>query len=176
MELLGLALLVLDIVATWYIFVKAKDEGWKALIPFYSKYTYCKHGGCIKLFWIDFVLKIISYALTVFVGITLLLAMVNIVSGGFLALEPFDFICTYLGVSAITAVFLFFAGIVTIVGTTVVNVFINLKVINCFTDETVFKVLAGIGSFPPFHVALVVAKCIIGFDNKYVYTKPNLDD
>lgn len=176
MEYLGLVLLILNIVATWFLFVKAKDEGWKALIPFYSKYTYCKHGNCITLFWIDLALMIVSYVLTIFVGITLILAMVNIVSGGFLAAEPLEFICTYLGVSAVTAVFLIALGIATIVGNTVVNVFINLKVVNCFTDETVYKVLAGIGSFPPLHVALVVAKCILAFDNKYVYTKPNLDD
>ena len=33
---------VLMIVAMWLIFSKAGQGGWKALIPFYNLYTYCK--------------------------------------------------------------------------------------------------------------------------------------
>ena len=36
-------ILLLSIIATWKIFVKMGEEGWKCLIPFYSNYILCKH-------------------------------------------------------------------------------------------------------------------------------------
>ena len=43
--IISLALTALAIIAYWRIFVKAGEEGWKAIIPFYNAYT------AMKLFW-----------------------------------------------------------------------------------------------------------------------------
>ena len=40
--LISLVLLILYVVGRWKLFEKAGEEGWKALIPFYSYYTYVK--------------------------------------------------------------------------------------------------------------------------------------
>lgn len=42
---IALALMVVVIVATWKIYVKAGEAGWKAIIPFYNFYTE------YKMFW-----------------------------------------------------------------------------------------------------------------------------
>ena len=47
-----IALLVLVLIATWKIFVKAGEKGWKSLIPFYSVYIQCRIAGIPKIFWI----------------------------------------------------------------------------------------------------------------------------
>lgn len=43
---------VLAIVALWKIFTKAGEEGWKAIIPFYSGYILYKICWKTKMFWI----------------------------------------------------------------------------------------------------------------------------
>lgn len=43
--LIALAIVVVVIVATWKIYVKAGEEGWKAIIPFYNVYI------MYKMFW-----------------------------------------------------------------------------------------------------------------------------
>ena len=40
--LLGLALIVLELVATWKIFEKSGNAGWKMFIPFYNTYIMFK--------------------------------------------------------------------------------------------------------------------------------------
>ena len=47
-----IALLVLVLIATWKIFVKVGEKGWKSLIPFYSVYIQCRIAGIPKIFWI----------------------------------------------------------------------------------------------------------------------------
>ena len=47
-----IALLVLILIATWKIFVKAGEKGWKSLIPFYSMYIQCRIAGIQRIFWI----------------------------------------------------------------------------------------------------------------------------
>lgn len=42
MLFMGIVMLVY-IIATWKIFVKMGEDGWKCLIPFYSNYIMCKH-------------------------------------------------------------------------------------------------------------------------------------
>ena len=44
-----IALLVLVLIATWKIFVKAGEKGWKSLIPFYSVYIQCRIAGIPKI-------------------------------------------------------------------------------------------------------------------------------
>ena len=47
----GLALLVLRIIARWKIFEKAGEKGWKAIIPFYSDYIFYKIIDMVPFFW-----------------------------------------------------------------------------------------------------------------------------
>ena len=47
----GLALLVLRIIARWRIFEKAGEKGWKAIIPFYSDYIFYKIIDMVPFFW-----------------------------------------------------------------------------------------------------------------------------
>ena len=55
-----LAVAIISIISMWKIFVKAGEEGWKAIIPFYNMYTLCKISGtptwvfilaCIPCLW-----------------------------------------------------------------------------------------------------------------------------
>ena len=41
------AISVLIIIAKWKMFTKAKEDGWKSIIPFYSEWTMCKIAGFI---------------------------------------------------------------------------------------------------------------------------------
>ena len=41
-DLLVIAAIVLIIIGTWKILQKAGEDGWKAIIPFYGKYTLFK--------------------------------------------------------------------------------------------------------------------------------------
>ena len=51
--LLLIVSLVLMIIASWKIFVKAGEKGWKSLIPFYAQYIQFRIGGIPKIFWIN---------------------------------------------------------------------------------------------------------------------------
>ena len=53
---IGLIWLVLNIIATWRIFTKTGEPGWKCLIPFYSQYTLYKLTWNTQIFWIWLVL------------------------------------------------------------------------------------------------------------------------
>ena len=170
MGITGLGLIILNYVAMWMLFKKAGEEGWKGLIPFYNEYIYCKLANCIKLFWADLILSIVLYSGAAFIFVTGMIA-----SFGSLLGYHGDFgytLYNILGATMFTLVpFVFIALFVTI-AKTILKIFINLKFVSCFTDEIVFKVLAGIGSFSPFFVTLVVTRSIIGFGGKYNYTPP----
>ena len=47
--LASLVICVLTIIATWRIFTKAGEKGWKSIIPIYNAYIYCKIIG--MSFW-----------------------------------------------------------------------------------------------------------------------------
>ena len=51
--LLLIVSLVLMIIASWKIFVKAGEKGWKSMIPFYAQYIQFRIAGISKIFWID---------------------------------------------------------------------------------------------------------------------------
>lgn len=66
--LLGLALIVLELVAIWKIFVKSGNAGWKMFIPFYNTYIMFKiawgNGWFFLLMFIplvNFVVMIMMY-------------------------------------------------------------------------------------------------------------------
>ena len=169
MGLIGLAVIVLNYVAKWFLFNKAGEEGWKSLIPFYNNYIYCKIGNCIKLFWADLILSLVVCS-----GVALFVINMMVTAfGSILGINHDNLSAFYsmIGLSIFTLVIFAIIGFGIFVAKTVLSVLINLKVVSCFTDETVFKVLAGIGSFSPFYVALVVTRCILAFDEKYKYVQ-----
>lgn len=170
MGYMGIALLILNCIATWKLFIKAGEEGWKAIIPFYNEYIYCKLGNCVKLFWADFVLSIISYSGIIFVMVIGIIAAFGNISDLYGGLDYILYEVVASSVFVIIPVMI--AEFFILIAKTVLKVFINLKFVSCYTNETVFKVLAGIGSFSPFFISLVVTRCILGFDEKYIYKAP----
>ena len=57
--IVGLVLFVLLIIATWKVFTKAGEKGWKCLIPIYSTYILFKIAG--RNFW-KWLLIYVAYA------------------------------------------------------------------------------------------------------------------
>lgn len=49
---IAIALYVLEVIALWKIFVKAGEDGWKAIIPFLNMYVLFKISWEVKFFWI----------------------------------------------------------------------------------------------------------------------------
>ena len=49
--IIAIAIYVLEVIALWKIFVKAGEEGWKAIIPFYNIYILFKISWDVKFFW-----------------------------------------------------------------------------------------------------------------------------
>lgn len=62
--LLGLAAIVLIVIARWRIFTKAGEEGWKSIIPIYNEYTMYKLVWDVNQFWIYFGLGFAGSALS----------------------------------------------------------------------------------------------------------------
>ena len=46
-----IAILVIMVISNWKILTKANEEGWKALIPFYNKWTLCEVVG-LSPYWV----------------------------------------------------------------------------------------------------------------------------
>lgn len=62
--LVGLALVVLLVVARWIIFTKAGEKGWKSLIPIYSDYVQWRIGWKkTYMFWVMVALVFVGYLL-----------------------------------------------------------------------------------------------------------------
>lgn len=67
----ALAILVLSIVATWKIFVKAGKPGWAALIPFYNIYMLVKISGHPGWWVLLYFVPIVNFVISVIVSIDL---------------------------------------------------------------------------------------------------------
>ena len=165
----ALALLVLGIVAKWFLFQKAGEPGWKAIIPFYNTYIECKLADCINLFIGYIVLTVITYGVGLLMGIqTLALSFTT-----FHALVHNDILP--FGLSYGMIFFFMIVMLAVMIGVVVIRILINLKFAKCYTDETVFKVLVGVGAVPALEILSVIGFCILGFDDKYYYRNPNND-
>lgn len=57
--LLQLAFIAYNIVCMWLIFQKGGEAGWKALIPFYNRYTLCRYVGHKKYFILTIIAAIV---------------------------------------------------------------------------------------------------------------------
>lgn len=76
---------VLFIIASWRIFVKSGEKGWKALIPFYNMYIMYKIVGLRKWFWGMIILSVIVSVITTIDG------LVGLTSIRDVDMETFDF-------------------------------------------------------------------------------------
>ncbi len=63
---IGLIWLVLNIIATWKIFTKAGEPGWKCLIPFYNQYILYKLTWNTTIFWVWLVMVLAASILVNF--------------------------------------------------------------------------------------------------------------
>lgn len=54
-----IAFYVLTVVASWRIFTKAGEKGWKALIPIYNTYVSYKIVGMKSWFWISLIVSFV---------------------------------------------------------------------------------------------------------------------
>ncbi|MBQ3325714.1 hypothetical protein IJG79_00990 [Candidatus Saccharibacteria bacterium] len=62
-----IAFYIITIIASWRIFVKAGEKGWKSLIPIYNFYILYKICGMKKWFWISIIVSIaVSVLLAIF--------------------------------------------------------------------------------------------------------------
>ena len=55
-SLVSLAVAIFSVVCMWFIFEKAHEPGWKALIPVYNAYVLAKIAKCKWTFWVKLVL------------------------------------------------------------------------------------------------------------------------
>ena len=66
----------LYVIVAWRIFVKAREEGYYAIIPFVNVYYWCKLGGCTLsrfLLFIILLFVLFYYQMTFLVAISILL-------------------------------------------------------------------------------------------------------
>ena len=74
--IISLAFFVLQIVSMWFLFKKAGEPGWKAIIPFYNAYIWCKIVWDKNIFWIMLALAFGSVLLVAFnIDFTAILAL-----------------------------------------------------------------------------------------------------
>ena len=172
MPVLELGLFILNYVSRWKLFEKAGEAGWKALIPYYSQYIYCKACRCTKVFIFDVIL---SVSWTLILITTLLQYVVDIFHTLYLTGHAMDsyYVDEYM-------ISLFDKNIGLFIGTLVLlsvisvaliglRMFENYKFVSCFTDQSIYKILAVIGTLPPLYFILVASRSILAFDNQYHY-------
>lgn len=64
--LIGLALIILEVVALWRVFVKMREPGWKSLIPLYNLYILSKNCWRVNYFWLFIALTILYTILALY--------------------------------------------------------------------------------------------------------------
>lgn len=172
-----IAMLVLNCVALWKLFEKSQEQNWKAIIPFYNRYTYCKLADCVPLFVAEVILSVIIYGIIFAAWIASILFAFNGMSS--VAILLGDMEGQYVD-KAIALMQLSIGGIVlavlgvliVLICLIVIRVIINLKFVKCYSDNVMFKILAGIGSIPVLSVFVIVVRCILAFDEQYRYHSP----
>ena len=76
--IIGLIIIILNIIATWKIFTKAGQAGWKALIPIYNSVILFKVAGISPLWVLSYLVAWVPFLGPLFVlGVTIY-AMINL--------------------------------------------------------------------------------------------------
>lgn len=65
---IALIWLVISIIASWRIFTKAGEAGWKCLIPFYNSYVQFSFTWNTNIFWVWFGLSMVSNLISIIGG------------------------------------------------------------------------------------------------------------
>ena len=60
--ILFLPVLIVRMIASWHIFEKTGEKGWKALIPFYSAYILCKRVWDKNAYWFLLIFNVLFWA------------------------------------------------------------------------------------------------------------------
>ena len=88
--LIGVAWRVCSTVGFWFVYKKAGEKGWKAIIPFYSEYICFKLFWSKKLFWGWLVANIIALVLGFAAGtqaiLTVIASIASVVNAVFLVM------------------------------------------------------------------------------------------
>lgn len=167
---IALAILVLGCVAKWQLFEKAGEAGWKSLIPYYGKYVYCKLAHCVGLFIAELILGVfLQIAIFAFFIESIVLTYLGIASSVFEWDSLWNHILSVLGGGALSGILIVAAAAAVLGAILLINITINIKFVRRYSDESIFQLLAGIGSIPAFDLMLVITYCILAFDKKYLY-------
>ena len=78
---MNIGLTILLVISKWKINVKANEQGWAAIIPYYNQYVFFKIAGKVKLFWIWLVgaiVTLLSYLVLLFTAIIGFFGMLSI--------------------------------------------------------------------------------------------------
>ena len=89
-NMFSLAINVLTIVAMWFLFSKAGEPGWGAIVPFYKDYLLFKISGKKNLFWgylICYLIEVVAMFAMIFSMVAIFATMYG--SGGNAALVVF---------------------------------------------------------------------------------------
>lgn len=78
-----LAVIVLDIVGGWKIFVKAGEPGWGIFIPFYNMYLVCKIAGRPGWYLIFFFIPVVNVIVALFIAMDIARAFSRTIGFGF---------------------------------------------------------------------------------------------
>lgn len=57
---IGFIVWLIQTIAMWKVFTKARQAGWKAIIPIYNTYIYFKIAGIPGLFWLTILLTVLA--------------------------------------------------------------------------------------------------------------------
>ena len=96
-NLIILAACVLTIIGIWKVLQKAGEEGWKAIVPFYGKYTLFKTFWKKKWFWISLIPKFLSCISAFFFVSVLIIMMIvgfGVLMGGALSVLGAAFVAS----------------------------------------------------------------------------------
>ena len=145
--LIGLALTIVNIIALWKLFEKAGEESWKAVIPIYNGYIVSKIGKCTKMFWIELTLGMVTMVIFI-------VCSVYIICEAMLLLPMSEY-------SAILVMIALLFVLCLLIAILVLQGIINVKFVSCYTDESVIKVLAAVGTIIP--IAYTITVSILGF-------------
>lgn len=74
------AAVIAIVLGTYFMFQKVGEEGWKAIVPFYSEYTEYKIAWNTKMFWVQLLLNSVTFVafITAYVALMMHLTFMGI--------------------------------------------------------------------------------------------------
>ncbi len=155
MEYLSLIISILTVVATWMVFEKAGQAGWKAIIPFYDRYTECQIINKKSYFipWLIAAIINITTCIIFFISMIFSILTYSMVN------SANDFLLN----SSIYPLFLGLIILVSLIVCTVYNILIRIEEAKVFSLPTGFAV--GLIFLP------CIFLCIMAFNPEIKYNQ-----